>query len=701
MLQFNKIAAYLLLFLNVLIVFLLIFESNFVLPQGLTPLGRFHPLLLHIPIGFSVFLVLFNIFKKEIAPDSFQKINLFLFNLTALSTAIVALLGFFLSKESGFDANNLQIHKYSGIFLSLFTFALCHFYNNFQIYKNSSAAWAILAIIAFAGHFGAVLTHGENYILGSAPETKPQFTANNSLFEASVYPILQAKCLSCHNDKKTKGQLNISTIALLLKGGKNGPIYKAGDTLNSHILQRVNLPLDDKKHMPPKGKPQLSPAEIAIITNWIAEGADLKKAIKDYEQKSEVKQLAINTISQISVQNSEKTYNFSEASQTTIEAVNTPFCTVVPIANNGPALEANFFVSNKFDAKNLENLSKMPLKDEHLKLISKYQNLEKLLLNQTDITGKTLSELSQNKNLKSLALSGTKISKTSLEKLLSNTSLSEIFLWNTPISGPEIDQLSKIYPKIRFEKGAIPNLSEKLKLNKPTLVNEEFIVKNGAKIELKHSLKNVNIHYTLDGTEPDSTTTTIYQKPIAVSRSIYLKAIGTKEGWLASQVVSKYFYRSSFLPDTVFLLTKPDPKYGKDGGKALFDLKKGTADNNTSNWLGYRETNFEAIFQFKKTQIISSITLSFMKNISSYIMPPTSVEIWGGNEKNNLKLIQKTNPTQAKLGEPAEVSGLDFNILPGNYQFIKIIAKPLPVLPAWHQGKGQKGWVFIDEVLFN
>jgi uncharacterized membrane protein len=51
-----------------------------------------------------------------------------------------------------------------------------------------------------------------------------------------------------------------------------------GDALNSHIIQRANLPLDDKKHMPPKGKAQLTPQEIGLLTAWVQSGADVKKA---------------------------------------------------------------------------------------------------------------------------------------------------------------------------------------------------------------------------------------------------------------------------------------------------------------------------------------------------------------------------------------------------------------------------------------
>jgi hypothetical protein len=56
----------------------------------------------------------------------------------------------------------------------------------------------------------------------------------------------------------------------------------------------------------------------------------------------------------------------------------------------------------------------MPIKNEDLKTIGQFEHLEKLVLNNTDITGENLSSLQSLTNLKSLSLSGTKQTKNSL-----------------------------------------------------------------------------------------------------------------------------------------------------------------------------------------------------------------------------------------------------------------------------------------------
>ena len=55
----------------------------------------------------------------------------------------------------------------------------------------------------------------------------------------------------------------------------------------------------------------------------------------------------------------EKTYPFAAASPTTIQKINSAFCAVFPLSQNSPALQADFFVREKFDKKKLEELLKV------------------------------------------------------------------------------------------------------------------------------------------------------------------------------------------------------------------------------------------------------------------------------------------------------------------------------------------------------
>ena len=91
-------------------------------------------------------------------------------------------------------------------------------------------------------------------------------------FRADVAPILVAKCLGCHNDRKAAGGLNLKTFALLRKGGKAGgaETIVAGKPDESHLVEVIRPGAEPR--MPLKLSP-LSDAQIAAIERWIREGA--------------------------------------------------------------------------------------------------------------------------------------------------------------------------------------------------------------------------------------------------------------------------------------------------------------------------------------------------------------------------------------------------------------------------------------------
>ncbi len=91
-------------------------------------------------------------------------------------------------------------------------------------------------------------------------------------FFRDVRPIFEAKCYSCHQGGKTKGGLRLDTLAAALEGGNaDGPAVVPGKPAESALIHRIQS-TDADVVMPAKGDP-LTPAEIALLTRWIAEGA--------------------------------------------------------------------------------------------------------------------------------------------------------------------------------------------------------------------------------------------------------------------------------------------------------------------------------------------------------------------------------------------------------------------------------------------
>ena len=696
--KIEKIGNLILWGLQGVLVFLLIFQSSFALP--LTGIGHLHPLILHLPIGFGVLLLALFGIKKQLL--SFEVLAESLLLLTAIFSTMTAIFGLFLAKEGGYETSALDWHQWSGVAVSFVYFVWVLARRNLLV----GATLGFIALI-FAGHTGASITHGEDYLRFGSKAV--EITAETVVFNDIVQPILKAKCESCHNDQKTKGALKMNSIANLMKGGKHGAIWKAGDALNSHLIQRIKLPMNAKEHMPPLGKAQLTPDEITILTLWVKEGASFEQKLGQYSLDFQklVQPAALTT--------SSKEYDFSAASESEIASVNTPYCTVYPIAYESPALQADFYVAAKFDPKTLSDLtqvseqlvglqlSKMPISNESLGLLSKFANLEKLNLNFTSIDDTGLPQLAGLNHLEQLSISGTKIGLSGISKLLPKLpALKEIHVWNTSLSAADLAGLQTQFPKIKFDAGYIPK-EETLQINPPILVNENLILRPNEKLNFKHTLRDVIFRYTVNDSIPDSLSVLQTKASINITNFTKVRILATKPGWLASKPIDMRVYKSNFIPARIDLLSSSDPKYPAAGAASLMDFILGAREvKGVSNysWLGFKETDMDAIATFTQPAQIHGITLSYLEKTDSDVFPPVKVEVWAGDSPDKMKLITSVKPLQPKEKNGYSPRGINIPIAGVPAKYYRVKAERLKRLPAFVDNKGKGAWLRVDELLF-
>lgn len=94
-------------------------------------------------------------------------------------------------------------------------------------------------------------------------------------FYSDVFPVLEAKCLACHNVRTKSGQLVLENITALLQGGESGPSLVPGkpdDSLLYRLAARVDEPVMPPLTNPVRAQP-LTPRELGILRQWIQEGA--------------------------------------------------------------------------------------------------------------------------------------------------------------------------------------------------------------------------------------------------------------------------------------------------------------------------------------------------------------------------------------------------------------------------------------------
>lgn len=694
--------------------FILIFAQSLSIPAWLQVVGRMHPLFLHFPIVLLLlsFITLWLPLKETGNYSWLDILRL----VAALSAVITAIMGLLLSLQDARSGDILQLHKWSGVTVATIAFLFYTFHAFFsrKIFFGKTFTIFGTAVVIIAGHFGADLTHGEDYLLAPVENHEKKIVPLDKaiVFDDVIQPILQEKCFSCHAAASMKGGLLLSDTTGILKGGKTGPLYVTRYPDSSLIIQRIRLPLDDKHHMPPNIKAQLSPEEINLLSTWIRSGAVFNEKLIALPEQDTFRILASHYLAPSGAPLDQPVYDFSAADEKKIASLNNNYRIIEPQGLNSPALSVHFYGKDNYSSKSLEellalkqqvielSLARMPVKDEDLKLVLQMPNLQKLNLNYTDVTDKGIEQLNSLKNIKELSVSGTAVTQNILAKLSSFPQLVSLFVWNTKIDSAQAEKASSENKKLKIETGFKDNGKDTFALTAPMIKTPPGIFDNKTEIVITHPFKGAEIRYTLDGSVPDSATSTIYKQPINVDKNTTILARAFKAGWYGSEAAQASYIKRGYKPDSIELITMPDEKY-KAPAKLLIDDDLGDISFGNGGWYGYQKTDAAYFLYFDNAVSVKSVLLNMLKNTGSFIFPPVKVEVWGGADKEHLKLLGTINPRIPEKDEPAALIQEQVSFAPSQIKCIKIIAQHLKVLPAWHAGKGQPAWVFVSEVVVN
>ncbi len=708
--------------LNIFIIFLLLFESNLEIPIWLHPFGRMHLLLLHFPIVLLLISMILEIFGTQTSFKTqpfYQEFASIVLLIGVIYAGITVIMGLFLSREGDYGLDILSWHKWFGVsvfFLGSSMYAI----RNSDKYKTAVSKLGgsvTIVCLLLTGHFGAALTHGDGFIWKSVIDETAEVVPIEQVlvFDHLIKPILDSKCTGCHNPDKLKGKLVLTDSASIHKGGKSGKLFVSGNPGISLLIKRIHLAPENKKHMPPSGNTQLTPDEKELLRLWIKANTRFNQKIVSLPPKDSLRLRATAFLN--SSEAIDEPFDFSSADEETVKMLNTNSRVVSPLAKNSPALSVSIYNKETYSSQTLTELmdvkiqivslelSNMPVTDNDLKGVARFENLRRLNLNFTNITGDGLAALASLKQLRSLSLSGTKVNYQDLKQSMARfENLSTISLWKTVVSDDELMQLQTEYKNIQFLTRLKDDGSNPIKLNTPRLKHKSLVFDDSIQLQLFHPVKGVDIRFTTNGSEPD-TTASIFDGTTVLKESTTIKARAYKLGWLNSDAVTLYVYRSFFKPDSIMLLSKLNRVHPANGAQTFFDHQLGTFNANSpawaNNWAGFIRNDMELLLEFKTPKEISSVAMNTLIETETSIFPPATIEIWGGPSIDKIQLIIRMNPEHPKNYRKPFIELIECKVLKQKVSYLKIIAKPVMKLPAWHKNKNNPALLLVDEVLIN
>jgi len=443
-------------------------------------IGHFHPLVVHLPIGILIFTFILELIQLKSKTKFDQAIFIGIF-LGTIFAIVAAVMGWLLSLDGGYDEKLLNNHQYAGWILCLFCILLVivkmFFSANVYFDKLNKSLWSIIIIVLFVvGHFGGSITHGADYLaldlsagnkevkkalsIDSVSALPPEKQAQVNMYEGLIYPLLDAKCIQCHNSEKKKGNLQLTSIDLILKGGKKGPAITAFNAQESLMIQRMLLDPASDKHMPPKGKPQLNNKEINLIYWWVQHGASINDKLGFALLNDTVKNLIASKIAPVFPTLSLPQTFLVDSNK--INSLKQLGLIVHSIAKGVGYLDLsamNAPLLNDVQVQKISildshlvwlNLANTRITNNSIATLSSCKNILKLNVAYTSLNDDAIILLNQFTKMNYLNIVGTSVSDNGLAKLNLSNSLKTLYCWNTKITQTGVDQFRKRYPNIQI-----------------------------------------------------------------------------------------------------------------------------------------------------------------------------------------------------------------------------------------------------------
>ena len=444
-------------------------------------LGRFHPLLVHLPIGFLILAVLIESYSSIFKIKINRRIVNFTWFTAFFSSVLTTILGLLVAETGHYIDENLFMHKIFGLSLTAISFIswflrLSIFSNLFSSSLKTLSNTIIIVLLTLTGHYGGNLTHGETYLVDYAPENIKELVVKKNkyveleidsvkVYDDLIQPIFNQKCVSCHNKEISRGNLNMDSYSNLLKGGSSGIPINKSDPRKSLLIRRITMPTSELKYMPPDGEP-VSFDEIKTLIWWINNldksnenlvslkvEDDIKESLEmlyslNFTEKQWFEKISIDKIDESLVQNIDKS-----VFQIKFISDEKKFLSV-------KYLQKNVSVS---DIEKLQKISKYiayftakssNISNELIKGISNFENLVKLEIQDNNIDDESIKILQSLKNLEILNIHNTKITSKSIEILKTFKNLKRAYVWGTSISRSEIDQFNRKEEKLKLVGGS-------------------------------------------------------------------------------------------------------------------------------------------------------------------------------------------------------------------------------------------------------
>ena len=205
------------------------------------------------------------------------------------------------------------------------------------------------------------------------------------------------------------------------------------------------------------------------------------------------------------------------------------------------------------------------------------------------------------------------------------------------------------------------------------------------------------IRYTLDGSDPTASSP-LYKAPVTIGESCTFKAAALREG-MQTPVYARKFDFNKATGRRIALNAAPTLKYTYGGASLLVDGYRGGPVYSNGAWIGFLNEPLDVTIDMQGAKPYSAVTVESLVEKGEWVFPPSSVGVYLSDDGSELADAALMSVPQETAGSPDGVKPFKVLFPETSARYLRVVARTVDPIPAWHGAAGQKAHMFVDEII--
>jgi beta-L-N-acetylhexosaminidase len=205
------------------------------------------------------------------------------------------------------------------------------------------------------------------------------------------------------------------------------------------------------------------------------------------------------------------------------------------------------------------------------------------------------------------------------------------------------------------------------------------------------------IRYTLDGSDPTASSP-LYKAPVTIGESCTFKAAALREG-MQTPVYARKFDFNKATGRRIALNAAPTLKYTYGGASLLVDGYRGGPVYSNGAWIGFLNEPLDVTIDMQGAKPYSAVTVESLVEKGEWVFPPSSVGVYLSDDGSEFAEAALMSVPQETAGSPDGVKPFKVLFPETSARYLRVVARTVDPIPAWHGAAGQKAHMFVDEII--